>query len=75
MFGLPDPLEYLCDILGSEHWSKTIPQCKPDDKRADIRVVDTRPPELNPDKLNMFVRKKQTKESVHEQAVQQSGLQ
>jgi hypothetical protein len=75
MFGLPDPLEYLCDILGSEHWSKTIPQCKPDDKRADIRVVDTRPPELNPDKLNMFVRKKQTKEPVHEQSVQQSELQ
>jgi hypothetical protein len=69
MFGIPDPLEYLVDILGSEHWSKTIPECKIDDKRADTRVVDTHQPELRPDKLNMIVGKKLPKEQVHGQPV------
>jgi hypothetical protein len=69
MFGIPDPLEYLVDILGSEHWSKTIPECKIDDKRADTRVVDTHQPELRPDKSSMFVGKKLPKGQVHEKPV------
>lgn len=69
MFGLPDPLEYLVDILGNEHWSKTILEYKPDDTHDDIREVDTRPLELNPDKSNMFVQKKFPMELVLEQSV------
>lgn len=72
MFGIPDPLGYLVDILDNEHWSKTILEYKPDDTRVHNHVVDIRPPVSHPDKLNMFVRKKLPKEQVHAQSVPDS---
>jgi hypothetical protein len=66
MFGIPDPLEYLVDILGNEHWSKTTLECKPDDKNVGIHEVDNRPPESHPGKLNKSAVKKRPKEPIHD---------
>jgi hypothetical protein len=64
LFGIQNPLEYLYDKLGSEHWTKTKAVYIRDDKRADIPEADTRPPKLYPDKLNKTELKKKTKEPI-----------
>jgi hypothetical protein len=66
MFGIRDPLEYLVDILGNEHWSKTTLEYTLDDKNVDNREVDTRPPESHPDKSNKSAVKKRPKEPIHD---------
>jgi hypothetical protein len=66
MFGIPDPLEYLVDILGNEHWSKTTLECTPDDKNVGIHEVDIRQPESHPGKLNKSAVKKRPKEPIHD---------
>jgi len=66
MFGIPDPLEYLVDILGNEHWSKTTLECKPDDKNVGIHEVDIRQPESHPGKSNKSAVKKRPKEPIHD---------
>jgi replication-associated recombination protein RarA len=58
MFEIPDPLEYLYDILGNEHWLQTKHECNSDDKRDHNLEADIHQKKLNPDKSNKIAEKK-----------------